>query len=63
MTDVTNNTLASFKNTNGYVSIKQLANVFVVTFEPKYGETEVVTNNELKNAEVDYGYYQHYLTV
>lgn len=62
MTDVTNTTLASFKNSNGYVSIKQLANVFVVSFEPKYGENEVTTHNELVSAQIDYGYHQHYLT-
>jgi len=62
MSDVTNTTLSTFKNSNGYVSIKQLANVFVVSFEPKYGEAEVVTHNELTRAQIDFGYFQHYLT-
>lgn len=59
---VVNKSLAHFSNSAGNVKLAKLANVYMVTLEPKHGDNIVNSHEDEKKAQMDYAYFVHYLT-
>lgn len=58
---VENTVITTFNNGMGSAKLSKLANVFVVSFEPRFGEQIVNSFSNRKKAEVDYSHFVHYL--
>lgn len=58
---ITTETIAEFKNGMGSTRLAKVANAFVVSFYPVYGETVSRVHNQRKKAEIDFSFYKHTL--
>jgi hypothetical protein len=60
--NITNAQITHFSNSYGTVRLTQLANAFMVSVEPRYGDNIVNSFSDLKLAQRDYSYFVHYFT-